>query len=184
MDAIAALHTRNSSPKLAAPAPTGEACEAIFQAALRAPDHACLRPWRFQVYEGEAREQLGVTVAEAMRRADPALEQARYDKLCAAPLRAPMVVVAAAHIQPHPKVPEVEQLLSAGAAVTNMLNAAHALGYAAIWRTGDAAFEREVMDALGFAANEQIVGFVYLGTRAGAAKPLKPLAVADYFALK
>ena len=184
MDAITALHTRNSSPKLVEPAPVGEAREAIFQAALRAPDHAGLKPWRFQVYEGAARETLGVTIAEAMRRANPALEQAKFEKLCNAPLRAPLVIVAATHLQSHPKVPEIEQWLSAGAAVTNIINAAHALGYAAIWRTGDAAFEREVMTALGFAPNENIVGFIYLGSQAGTAKPLKPVAIDDYFVVK
>ncbi len=184
MDAITALQTRNSAPKLGEPAPSGEARAAIFQSALRAPDHAGLKPWRFQVYEGAARERLGVTVADAMRRADPALDDAKYEKYCNAPLRAPLVIVAAAHIQSHPKVPEIEQLLSAGAAVTNMLNAAHALGYAAIWRTGAPAFEPAVIEALGFAENEKIVGFIYFGTQAGSAKPLKPVAIDDYFAMK
>ena len=83
-------------------------------------------------------------------------------------------------ISEHPKVPAVEQRLSAGCAAHSLLLAAEAQGYAGIWRTGDAAFDRRVMDALGLAANEEIIGFLYIGTRDGKTKSLPDLAHDDF----
>ena len=90
-----------------------------------------------------------------------------------------MIVIA--KISEHPKVPEVEQILSAGAAATKLLTAAHALGYAGIWRTGSVSFSRMFMSSIGLQANEKIVGFIYLGTTDGRSKPLPDMAVDDFF---
>ena len=80
----------------------------------------------------------------------------------------------------HPKVPPLEQRLSAGCAAHGVLLAAEALGYAGIWRTGDAAFDRNVMDGLGLGQDEEIIGFLYLGSRDGAAKSLPELHSAEF----
>ena len=111
MDALQLLLRRNSSPKLTEPAPSSADLETMFQAALRAPDHARLRPWRFLVIEGEARHRLGDLIVDVM-----GLEGEKAQQAKAKPLRAPMIVVVAAKFSEHPKVPEIEQYLSAGCA--------------------------------------------------------------------
>lgn len=186
MDAISLLHSRNSAPKLCAPAPSGEVLNDLFRAALRAPDHARLRPWRFLTIAGDARNKLGAIFAEAgnqrnLDQQQPPLSQQERDKLAAKTLRAPLIVVVIATIREHPKVPEIEQLLSAGCAAHAILLAAHAHGFAGIWRTGDNAFDPYVQRQLGLSTNEQLVGFVYLGSLEGAYKPLKQLAINDFF---
>ena len=181
MDAITALQQRNSSARLSEPAPMGEDRNAIFQAALRAPDHARLRPWRFLTVEGDDRLTLGAKMASAAKFDNPELDAAIYEKLKLAPLRAPLLVIVIAKISEHPKVPEVEQILSAGAAATKLLTAAHALGYAGIWRTGSVSFSRTFMNSIGLQANEKMVGFIYLGTADGPSKILPDMAVDDFF---
>ena len=181
MDAITALQQRNSSARLSEPAPIGEDRNAIFQAALRAPDHARLRPWRFLTVEGDDRLTLGAKMASAAKFDNPELDAAIYEKLKLAPLRAPLLVIVIAKISEHPKVPEVEQILSAGAAATKLLTAAHALGYAGIWRTGSVSFSRTFMNSIGLQANEKMVGFIYLGTADGPSKTLPDMAVDDFF---
>jgi nitroreductase len=120
-----------------------------------------------------------VLEASLLRR-NPAADAAALAKARNAPLRAPLVVVVVARITQHPKVPPVEQRLSAGCAAHAILLAAEACGYAGIWRTGEGAFDRTVMDVLGLEANEEIVGFIYLGSREGAAKPLPHLDTAEF----
>lgn len=152
----------------------------MFVAALRAPDHARLRPWRFLTVAGERRHALGDVLAQALVERSPQADQAAREKAASAPLRAPLVVVAIARIGEHPKVPPIEQRLSAGCAAHGLLLAAEALGYAGIWRTGDAAFDRGVMKSLGLEDNEEIVGFLYLGSRLGDPKPLPQVRPSDY----
>ena len=181
MDAITALHSRNSSARLTEPAPRGSDREAIFQAALRSPDHAGLKPWRFLLYEDESRLYLGESMLSVALREEPLLAIPAQEKLRVAPLRAPLVIVVVAKVVEHPKVPEIEQLLSAGAAATQMLLAAHALGYAGIWRTGAIAYNLHLPEVLSLAAGERIIGFLYLGTADGRRKTLSALQTQDYF---
>ena len=181
MEALHALHQRVSSPRLCDPAPVGEIRENIFRAALRAADHANLRPWRFLVVEADDRNALGALFERVELAENPALEELQRERLRKMPLRAPLVVVAIASCKEHPKVPESEQVIAAGAAVQNMLTAAFAQGVGAYWRTGKLSFHRSVAEGLGLTANEQIVGFLYLGTPEGRAKPLPDLATADFF---
>ena len=181
MDAIDALLGRNSAPKLTEPAPAGEQLQTIFKAALRAPDHARLKPWRFLVIEGQGRNHLGEVFAQAAQADDPAIDSQALEKLRGNPLRAPMIIAVITCLQPHPKVPEIEQYLSAGCAAHGMLLAAHALGFGAIWRTGPMAFHAGVHRSLNLQANEKLVGFIYLGTAVGAAKALPDYATCDYF---
>jgi len=174
------LQRRNSSPRLTGPAPAAAEMEAIFRAALRVPDHAWLRPWRFITISGERREDFGQVLERCLRQRNPDADEAALAKARNAPLRAPLLVVVVARLSEHPKVPPVEQRLSAGCAAYAILLAAEASGYAGIWRTGEGAFDRAVMDALGLAANEEIAGFIYLGTREGPAKSLPALDTADF----
>ena len=164
MDAIEALVTRKSSAKLIAPAPGKEDLNIMMQAAIRAPDHCRLRPWRFIVIEGSAREKLGRIFEDALKARDPDASEAMLNKERNKPLRAPMVIIVIAKVEEHPKVPGVEQVLSAGAAAQNIMLSAHALGYAGIWRTGKTCFDPKVNAALGASETDQIVGFLYLGT--------------------
>jgi nitroreductase len=185
MDAITLLHGRNSAPRLTEPAPSSEILDDMFKAAFRAPDHARLRPWRFLTIEGESRNQLGDVFANAaqLRNAannGPSLTEGELDKIRSKALRAPLIIAVIACVQEHPKVPEIEQIISAGCAAQNILLAAHAHGFAGVWRTGANAFDREVMNQLGLSAHEQLVGFLYLGTIEGKYKPLAELQVEDY----
>ena len=180
LDAIEALTTRASPAGLVPPAPDADALDRMFRAAARAPDHGRLRPWRFIVVDGAAREALGHVLAEALRGREPTVADAALSKERAKPLRAPLVVVVAAKIREHRGVPPVEQIVAAGAAAQNMLVAAHALGYGGFWRTGAAAYDEHVKRALGLAGEDAIVGFLYLGTPAAVAPPLPPPDPAAY----
>ena len=167
MSAMEVLLGRNSATHLDATDPRGEELNTLLQAGLRAPDHARLKPWRFLVVEGQGRVALGDVFAQVALADNPTMDAAALDKLRSKPLRAPLIVIVVARLQEHPKVPEVEQLLSAGCAAHAILLAAHARGFAGIWRTGSMAFHPGVYRSLGLKPNEKIVGFLYLGTREG-----------------
>lgn len=179
-EVIEQLTSRNSAPRLTSPAPDRASLDHMFRAALRAPDHAWLQPWRFLVIEGSARERLGEVFLEALLAKDPGADQAARDKALAAPLRAPMLVVVICRYTEHPKVPADEQMISAGCAAHAMLLAAEAQGYAGIWRTGSYAIDPLVRHELGLAENEAIVGFLYFGSREGREKPLPERRVEDF----
>ena len=179
-DILQFLQQRNSAPKLTAPGPGEQEREQIFRAALRAPDHAWLRPWRFICIEGERREAFGELLEKCLLQRKPDADEAARTKARNAPLRAPLLVVTVVKVSEHPKVPALEQQLSAGCAAQAILLAAEASGYAGIWRTGDAAFDRAVMDGLGLAPDEEIIGLLYLGTREGSPKSIPELDTADF----
>lgn len=177
MDALTNLQQRVSSSILAEPAPTKEQLAELFQAALRAPDHGALTPWRFVVIEGEARAKLGDVLHEIQVAAEaPTHAQLKAQK---APLRAPMIIVVIASIK-EGKIPPIEQEYSAAAAAQNILLAAEAQNLGAIWRTGWPAFHERVYAELGLTDSEKIVGFIYLGQRAGEKRPIAPLAADDF----
>ena len=164
MDAITALHQRVSTPRLVAPAPTPEQLDVLFGAALRAADHGNMRPWRFLVVKGDGLAQLGELFAATATEKNPAITQAELDRCHAMPLRAPMIIISIARCQPNPKVPQIEQIIAAGAATQNLLNAAFATDVGAVWRTGDMAYDPMVKRALGLIEGEEIIGFIYVGT--------------------
>ena len=174
------LQSRNSAPRLTEPGPDEYTLEQMFIAAVRAPDHAWLQPWRFIVVAGEAREQLGKVFVDALLAVNPNADEAARIKAQGAPLRAPLLVVAVCNVVEHPKVPREEQLLSTGCAAYSMLLAAECQGYAGIWRTGGYASDALVKLALGLTASEEIVGFLYFGTRDGRAKSLPTREVGTY----
>lgn len=182
MEALEALHNRVSVGKLTDPAPTEAQRQNIFRAALRAADHAALRPWRFLQVEGEERRKLGelfLRAAEAENNGP--LPEAKQEKTLAMPLRAPLILVAITRLQEHPKVPYIEQHLSTGGAVQAMLTAAFAEGVGAYWRTGPLAYNPVVAEGLGLAENERIDGFIYLGTPAKPPRQAPVLATDDFF---
>jgi len=164
MQAIDMLLKRRSAKTLTDPAPDAGALELLLECAARAPDHGRLRPWRFVVIRGAARERLGELMADLLRRKLPAASAENLQRERQKALRAPLIVVVAAVCNTEAKIPPVEQLLAAGAAAQNMMLAATALGYGAMWKTGDAAYDDALKAALGLAAADAIVGFMYLGT--------------------
>jgi nitroreductase len=179
-DIIQFLQQRNSAPKLTDPAPTAADLEEIFRAALRAPDHAWLRPWRFISVVGERRQAFGQLLERCLLARTPEADAAALEKARKSPLRAPLLVVVVVNVTEHPKVPASEQRLSGACAAQAILLATEACGYAGIWRTGAAAFDRAVMDGLGLSQSEEIIGYLYLGSRDGAAKSVPQLDTADF----
>lgn len=178
MEALELLLNRHSNPRLIEPAPAGEQLETIFKAGLRVPDHAALTPWEFIVFGGEQREKLGDILAEATRaRGD---DEDSVEKARLAPLRAPLVITVVAKVKAHDKVPQLEQEISAGCALMAMQMASQAQGFSGIWRTGWFAFDRGVHRALGLAEQDQIVGFLYLGTPQVAVRKLPERDTAQF----
>jgi len=180
MEALDALINRVSVPRVIDPAPDATQRELLFRAALRAPDHGQLRPWRFLTVEGAAREKLGELFAEVVAAGPGEVKPEALSKARAMPLRSPLLVVAIARLQDHPKIPQQEQLLSAGCAAHGLLIAAHALGLGAVWRTGDLAYDKRVAAGLGLSSEERIVAFLYVGTPAGELRTPPELTLADF----
>jgi nitroreductase len=162
MDALDLLLNRRSIAKLSEPAPEGVALENIIRAGLRAPDHAGLTPWRFVIAQGEGLKKLSdilVKAAIADNSEDEVIEKVKN-----APFRAPMVITVIAKVTEHEKVPAFEQYLSAGCAAQAMQMAAVAQGFQGFWRSGKWMFHPTVHQAFGLEGDDQIVGFLYLGT--------------------
>ena len=164
MQAIDALLTRRSARALTEPAPDAGALELIFSAAARAPDHGRLRPWRFIVIGAAARERFGALLADHLRRTHPQIGAESLERERLKAFRAPLIIVVAAHRDASAKIPAIEQVLSAGAAAHAMMLAAFALGFNAMWKTGDAAYDATVKQALGLEPDDAVVGFLYLGS--------------------
>jgi nitroreductase len=169
MDALDAIFARRSTGRLTDPAPAGPDLSLILEAAAAAPDHGELRPFRFVILDGDAKDAFGQVLADAYLHrceavgAEPTPGQ--LDKERTKLGRAPLVVVVAAVHRHDEKIPWVEQFAAAAAAAQNVLLAATALGYGSMWRTGDVAYDPRVKAALGLGEHDAIVGFLYLGTR-------------------
>ena len=164
MDMLSVLSARYSSPLLEAPAPSAEDLEKIYEAMMRVPDHARLRPLRLQVWQGEGLGRLGQVFVDYALRKDPQSTPEAVERARGRPLRAPMVISVIARIEEHPKVPEIEQVVSAGCSAYAMLLSLDAMGYGGMWRTGDIAYDPQAMKDMGLTDNEKLVGFVYVGT--------------------
>jgi nitroreductase len=167
MQALEAILTRVTVPpaRMAAPGPGEAALRRMLAAAAAAPDHGKLRPWRFLVVRGGGRERLGDLFAAGVQAARPDTSPAEIEKQRAAPLRAPVILIAISRADPnHPKIPLWEQEASAACAVQNLLLAAHAMGFAGKWASGGPAAAQAVCTGLGLAPNERIIGIIYLGS--------------------
>jgi len=171
MQAIDALLNRRSAKTLTDPPPDEAALGLMLECAARAPDHGRLRPWRFIVIRGPARERFGELMVEQLRRAQPAASAEALQRERQKPLRAPLIIAVAAVCNSAARIPAIEQMLAAGAAAQNLMLAATALGFGAMWKTGDAAYDDTVKEALGLERADAIVGFIYVGTAAAQAVP-------------
>src|SRR3954466_8429967 len=165
-DAIDLLKTRRSVKpiELTGPGPAAAELDMLLTVASRVPAHGKLTPWRFIVFEGDARLKAGDAIAEAFsgQRPDATPDQIEHERKRLA--RAPLVIAVVSRAGPHVKIPEWEQVLSAGAAAMSLVLAAHALGYGANWITEWYAYDRAVLDALGLKDNEKVAGFIHIGT--------------------
>jgi len=168
VNALDAIFARRSIGRLTEPAPTADDLNTILRAGAAAPDHQSLRPWKFVVLAGEAKDAFGQVLADAYteRCRDADLEEvpAKLEKERTKLGRAPLVIIVGAVDRGEPKVPFIEQYGAAAAAAQNMLLAATELGYGSMWRTGDPAYDENVKAALDLGKQDAIVGFLYLGT--------------------
>ncbi len=179
-DALKLLTTRRSfkAAELGGPPPSAAEIDTLLTIASRVPDHGKLVPWRFIVFEGAARDAAGEAIAAVFRAKYPGAKAEHIEAERGRLARAPLVIAVVSRAAPHVKIPEWEQVLSAGAAAMNLVLAAHALGYGASWTTEWYAYDRAVLDALGLKPQEKIVGFVHIGRPPGVPedRPRPPLA--------
>jgi nitroreductase len=166
------LSRASVSPRLLAePGPSEAQLGLMLDAALRAPDHGNLKPARFILVRGEARQRFGHLLAEALLKREPDAPEATIEKLRSWPSVPPLLIAVAAKIRTGHKIPEIEQILSAGAAAMNLLNAAHALGFTGMWVTGPSAYDPVVMRAMGLDEGDKLLGFIGIGTPANPTRP-------------
>jgi len=160
------LSRRSSSARgLVDPGPSPEQLDQILAAAVRVPDHGKLAPWRFLVFEGEGRGAFGEVLAKVTAEREPEagdirlqIERGRFE-------RAPLVVAVISSPKTDKPIPEWEQQLSAGAVCQNLMIAATAMGFGALWITEWCAYDPAITQAMGLTAAEKVAGFIYLGTR-------------------
>src|SRR4051794_12760955 len=169
-DALELFQTRRSMKprEMTAPGPSPAELDTILTIGARVPDHGKLMPWRFIVFEGDARGRAGDVIANVFARKNPAASAPEIDVEKRRLTDAPLVIGVVSLTKPHPKVPPWEQELSAGASAMNLVTAATALGFGACWLTGWFAFDRDVLDGLGLKPDEKLAGFIHIGT---ASKP-------------
>ncbi len=162
MKQLLQLLNRHSTPAKALidPAPDDEQLDQILKIAMSAPDHGRIQPYRFITIRGDARYALSKVFGDAVSRRDPEVSEAYLNKQKDKPLRSPLIVVVIASLIESEKIPQIEQMLSAGTAAHNILLASKAMGFGSIWLTGDNAYDSGVFEALGLAANEKIIGFI------------------------
>lgn len=179
--ALTLLQTRRSLKpnELAGPGPSPADLDTLLTVASRVPDHGKLAPWRFIVFEGDARLKAGEAIAKAFVVKYPESKQDQIDYERHRFTRAPLVVGVISRAAPHVKIPEWEQVLSSGAAAMNLVIAAHAFGFGAAWLTEWYAYDRSVLDALGLAPHEQVAGFVHIGRPIHAPEDRPRPALAD-----
>ncbi|RQU99203.1 nitroreductase [Burkholderia cenocepacia] len=179
------LLSRQSHWSLVAPGPDDKELDLIFDAALRAPDHGGLRPWRFVVVRNEARAELAQVLFDIAVAREPDTPRAVHEQRSQAAYAAPVIVALGAAVVSGAHVPEIEQLLSLGAAAMNLLNAIHALGYGGVWVTGSHAYNSDLRNALDFEPSVHLLGFLLAGTRGDAnatrARPPRSLHVREWF---
>jgi len=163
MELIEAIQTRHSVGKVKQDALPRELVEKLLLAAVQAPNHYKVRPWRFVVLTGQGREKLGDVMAGIFHRKFPDVASEALDKERAKPLRAPVLIAVGVDKPAESKVLEIENICATAAACENLLLAAHGLGLAAQWRTGEAARDPDVKKFLGFEAEQHLLAFLYIG---------------------
>lgn len=182
-ETIETLQSRASTPArmLGEPAPGAAELEQVIQAALAAPDHGGLKPWRFVIIEGQARARLAELYGRTRIKLNPEASAEELENERAKPFRSPMIIAVCAVLdEAVAKVPVVEQIVSAGAAAQNILLALDALGYGAILLTGGNAYDDDVKALLGLAPKDAIVGFIHTGTPTRALPKKRRASPADH----
>lgn len=160
------LETRRSIPalQLSQPGPSRPEIEEMLTLASRVPDHGKLAPWRFIVYAGAERERISLELAKIALTNKPDMTEELIAVEKTRLTRAPVVIAVVSRAAPHVKIPEWEQLMSAGAVCLNLVNAVHALGFACNWLTEWIAYDEGACDILGVARGERVVGLIHIGT--------------------
>lgn len=166
MQPLDLLNQRRSTPSrlLGEPAPDPAQLERLLAAAMRVPDHGALAPWRILAIRDDARLRLGQFLAARALELDAVVSAAAQEKDRLRFARAPLVLTVIACVRANSKVPEIEQILSAGNVCFALLQAAQALGFGAQWLTGWSAYDQAVMAHLGLGEGERIVGFIHVGS--------------------
>ena len=175
------IKSRRSMGNLDEPAPTRAQIEIAIECAATAPDHKKLRPWRFIVTEGDARHELGRALVEAAQakavQDGEKLSEKTIKKTHTMPLRAPLIITVVTQMQAHKKVPPFEQMLSAGAAVQNLILALKAQGFSTVWRTGLLCNEPAVKAYFDVGPDDYVTAFVYTGTSPKDEPTRKPIDI-------
>jgi nitroreductase len=175
------LSRRSGSAKaMTGPGPSAQELETILQAAARVPDHGKLAPWRFIVFEGDARARFGAILVECVLLDGVQASEERLQQERGRFLRAPVVVGVVSRVREAIAIPEWEQVLSAGAACQTLVLAAHAMGYVANWITEWCAYHPRVRECIGMKSGERVAGFIYIGKPA---VPLEDRARCDFKSL-
>lgn len=171
MDVFEAIHSRHSQGKVKPDPVPRELIERILDAAVQAPNHYKVRPWRFVVLTGEGRKKLGDVMAASQQARHPEFPPEAFEKCRSLPLRAPVVVAVGVDKPSEAKVLEIENVAAAAAAVQNLLLTVQAMGLGAKWRTGEWARDPMVKELLGFEADQHIIAFIYIGYPEFVAEP-------------
>ncbi len=164
-ETIELLKARRSTPAdfLTEPGPDPETLSSILEIGARVPDHRRVTPFRFVVFEGDARQRFGEVLQAAFVANEPTAEPTRIDYERNRFMRAPVVIAVISSINTSHRTPEWEQILTSGAVCQNMLIAASAYGFAAQWITEWYAFDERVLKELGLRGNERVTGYIYIG---------------------
>jgi len=163
MDVFEAIHSRHSQGKVKQDSVPRAVIEKLLSAAVQAPNHYKVRPWRFVVLTGEARNKLGEVFAASQRDRKPDLPPEALDKTRSLPLRAPLLIAVGVDKPSEEKVLEIENVAAVAAACQNILLAAHAEGLAVKWRTGEWARDPKIKEYLGFTADQHLIAYMYIG---------------------
>ena len=160
------LQVRRSTPaiQLAEPGPEKAEIEDILRLAVRVPDHGKLAPWRFIVYRGEERTRLGEVALKLALEKNPELGAEQQQVELSRFTRAPVVIAVVSTAAPHFKIPEWEQVMSAGAVCLNLIMSANAHGYAANWLSEWMTFDETIWPELGIKSGEKVAGFIHIGS--------------------
>jgi nitroreductase len=174
-DTIKLLKRRRSAPpaNLCGPGPDRRDLETLLEIASRVPDHGKLAPWRFIIFQGDGRARAGRIAAEVYIEANPDADARRIEIESGRFSLAPLVIAVVSRAGAHEKIPEWEQVLSAGAVCMNIIVAANALGFSSVWLTEWCAYNRRFLTRLGLASGERIAGFIHIG-RVEAAREDRP----------
>ena len=179
MKALDNILNRVSARKLSKPYPNKEEMKLVYKAALRAPDHAWLRPSSFIEVKDDGLDKLSkIFFNYGKSSADISDEIA--EKYKNAPYRAPMIIILVNSFKEHPKVPEIEQKLSTATAAQNIMLALNAMKYSCMWRTGKLAFNKSVQKSIGLKDNQEILGYIYVGTETGKKKRIPSLDIDQF----